>query len=151
MKQTIEVPEGYELKQDGDVYRIVKKDGLPTSWEGLESVKGYYVNEDCYIDNAGCAAIDDNRNVFATIEQTLAAIALAQITQLLKVYNGDWKPDWSEDTKKWCISKLKGCIERDQRVFTCFPLAFPTKEKRDHFLEHHRELIEKASPLLFGS
>jgi len=133
------------------VYRIVpKKDELPTSWEGLESVKGYYVNEDCYIENAGCAAIDDNRNVFATIEQTLAAIALAQITQLLKVYNGDWKPDWSNSTYKWCVWKDENVLVKLKLTRFNVTLAFPTEEKCDHFFRHHRELIEKASPLLFG-
>ncbi|HMA79026.1 MAG TPA: hypothetical protein VKP88_07940, partial [Candidatus Paceibacterota bacterium] len=79
-----------------------------------------------------------------------AAIALAQITQLLKAYNGDWKPDWSKNRDKWCIFKhnnvLIVCVVRRSGKL----LAFPNKEKLDHFLEHHRELIEKASPLLFG-
>ncbi|HMA79044.1 MAG TPA: hypothetical protein VKP88_08035 [Candidatus Paceibacterota bacterium] len=149
-KIEIQVPDGHDLVKDGDVFRLVKNE-LPTSWEELSRVEGWHVVGSNSITSYFRGSTKTiHRNIFATKEQAEAAIALAQITQLLKAYNGDWKADWSDGTVKWCIIKYRKEYSIEALAEINVLLAFPTREKCKHFLEHHRELIEKASPLLFG-
>jgi len=81
------------------------KKALPKSWEELGIVDGWYVKS-----VSGVSKLQEtekvsfqNTNTFATREQAEASIALAQLSQLMKVYNGDWVADWEENSNKYCI------------------------------------------------
>jgi len=122
---------------------------LPKSWGELKKIPGFYVDTDCIIREIGNSySVKDNRNIFATQEQAEASIALAQLSQLMKVYNGDWAADWDWDSEKFVIivrgEKLFKIRSTDDRRF----LAFKDAKTRDLFLDNFRELILKAKPLL---
>lgn len=150
----IEIPKGYEIDKEKSTFEKIVfkeiKNELPKSWEELGEIKGYYVSSASYIhpinktDQNG-----DQRNVFDTKEQAEASIALAQLSQLKKVYNGDWTADWSNiEQSKYCIQFDTGFIRTSELNFSEKFLSFKDTETRDLFLENFRDLIEKAKPLM---
>ena len=156
----IPVMEGYEIDLDkSDLEQgVIKfkeaKQGLVKSWEDLVKVKGYLVDEDSCVTNiflkwCGYRTEEKNRNTWATKEQAEASIAMAMLSQLMKQANGDWTPDWNDsNTIKHVIYFYKDTV-LDSIFSTANEfLAFKSKEIRDEFLELHRDLIEKAKPLL---
>ena len=77
--------------------------------------------------------------------------ALSSLYDLRKEYwdIANWEPNFKDSgQEKWGIyfKSEKPVIDDfyDCRTF----LAFPTKEQAEHFLKHHRDLIERAKPLL---
>jgi len=127
------------------------KKSLPKSWEELEEIIRFVVkNTDSEIDDwDGLSAINMNKSVFATREQAEASIALAQLSQLMKVYNDGWVADWSDfDQDKFCIEFIKNELSTPCLGTRSSFLAFKDAKTRDLFLENFRELIETAKPLL---
>lgn len=118
-------------------------------WEELGVIDGWFVDENSDVYKAKECPSSYNKNIFATKEQAEASIAMAMLSQLMKDVNGDWVPDWTDGrTEKHIIYFY------NNKITTAFAdkcyhfLSFPTAEIRDKFLDNHRELIEKAKPLL---
>ena len=129
-----------------------KENKLPTKWEDLKKLDGFYVEIDSKIDSISDGDISAiNRNVFPTKAEAEACLALSKLCQLRDAYNGeplaDWC-DWEDDNTKYCIYfyEEKICKTRnrgDRKV-----LSFKTAELRDKFLENFEDLILTAKPLL---
>jgi len=155
MKQLkITPPEGYEVDTEKStfehiIFKPIQKQ-LPRLWEELDEIKGWFVNAGSGTEYTQVGTYTHNRNVFATEEQAEAAVALAQLTQLREVYRQGWKPDWKDGSKKDVIEKYEGKIVGDSYFNRSYFLAFQSEEVRDLFLTNFKDLIEKASPLLFG-
>ena len=125
---------------------------LPKGWEELPEIKGFYVSEKAEVERLpthfSCAFKTD-RSTFATKEQAEASIAMAQLSQLMKVYNDGWTPDWSDRaTEKYVIFYSENKIEVATSLIIHHSLRFKTKELRNKFLLNFRDLIEQAKPLL---
>lgn len=159
MKQLkIEVPEGYEIDREKSTFENIifkKKDSLPERWEDLKSISGYYVSSHSdvsFLEEGNFKyAYDPNSyiNTFVTREQAEASIAMAQLSQLMQVYNGSWEPDWrNAQETKYTICFKEELIEINKAwIFREF-LSFKEEKIRDKFLENFNELILKARPLL---
>lgn len=151
----INVPEGFEIDKDKStfeeiVFKPIKKE-LPKTWEDLKNIEGYYVSDDSDLEPADIYCSDRNRNIFVTEEQAQAAIALAQLSQLREVYRQGWVPDWNNSNQqKFCIIKMSGHLDRSLLWSSAHFLCFQSIEIRDQFLKNFKDLIEEASPLLFG-
>jgi len=130
------------------LYPELSKKQLPKSWEELEYVQGYYVSPNSYVSNYDNIAANLSKNTFATKEQAEAAIAMAQLSQLMKVYNDGWEPNWSDDEIKYCIEFYHNKITKDTYRHTAKFLSFKDQETAVLFLENFTELIETAKPLL---
>ena len=133
-----------------ELYPELGKKQLPKSWEDLPEIEGWYFDKYCHIYNViSFTAKNTNKNTFATKEQAEAAIAMAQLSQLMKVYNDGWEADWSEEGKyKYCIEfELNTIVYSVSEISSRF-LSFKDEETRGLFLENFRELIEQAKPLL---
>ena len=61
---------------------------------------------------------------------------------------GDWKPEWYNDEKKYCIYGDMGKITRNAWSYCNAILAFPTEEMRDAFYENFKDSIEICKELL---
>jgi hypothetical protein len=140
-----------ELKELAvQTYPEVAKKELPKSWVDLGKINGYYLNLeskaksifDCHTDKC-------NSSIFATKEQAEASIALAQLSQLMKVYNDGWEPDWENSSySKFAIYYHENMLKTNPLINAqCF-LSFKDEETAKLFLENFRELIETAKPLL---
>lgn len=148
-------PEGYEVDTEKStfehiVFKPIQKQ-LPKSWEELGEINGWFVNNGSGIEDVQQVGIYlSHRNVFATKEQAEASVALAQLTQLREVYRQGWTPDWKDGSLKYSIDKYEGKIVGDLYFNRNYFLTFQSEEVRDQFLENFKNLIKKASPLLFG-
>lgn len=150
----IEVPEGYVIDEVNSSFTCIKfkkeeKKEAATCWEDLNFIEGFYINSNAIVHELDAIKPEDNnRNIFATKEQAEASIALAMLSQLMKNVNGDWIPDWNDNTDKYVIGFSGDSIRTDYYVnYTSF-LVFPLSKIRDTFLKHHKDLILKAKPLL---
>jgi hypothetical protein len=92
---------------------------------------------------------NSHRNVFATKEQAEAALALAQLSQLKKVYNDNKEIDWTDNkTDKFAIIFSKNepliIMLSTSNEF----LSFNDFKKAEIFLENFKGLILKARALM---
>lgn len=148
-------PEGYEVDTEKStfehiVFKPIQKQ-LPKSWEELETVIGFFTTNNSNVrEMHEVLTVSDNKNLFVTEEQAEASLALAQLTQLREVYRQGWKPNWNDDNFKYSIIFYKGSLNADWCIKVNNFLTFQSEEIRDQFLENFKDLIEKASPLLFG-
>jgi len=126
---------------------------LPESWEDLKIIEGYFIDEDSKIADVAhnlLPSLPYNKNIATTKELSEAVLSVIMLTQLMKVYNGGWIADWADATIKYAVGITSYEIIPDEIRSSPYFLAFQTKEKRDHFLKHHIDLIKEAAPILFG-
>lgn len=155
MKQVkITPPEGYEIDRDQSTFEnIVFKPIVkirPRTWEELKSVSGAFVRSDSIVKETNpLFVLYQHRNTFATKEQAEACIALAQLSQLMKVYNDGWVPDWTNSSiYKHVVSINKDKIDYSTRVSMSSFLVFKDQKTAKLFIENFRDLIIIAKPLL---
>ena len=116
-------------------------------WENFENIAGYCVHVNSKILPYDIYEKDSsNKNVYATENQAKAALAEAQLSQLLKeIYEGEeWLPDWENNEQlKLCMCIRYGKVDITvARTFPRFFISLPTQELAEQFLKNHRELIE---------
>jgi hypothetical protein len=155
----IQVPQGYEIDKENSTFELIKfkKIGrkFPKSWEELREIEGYFIDEDADVTDVGSASTqyDANKNIFATEEQARAAIALAQLSQLKKVYREieGGEIDWANhQQEKHSICFIGNEANKDVFRRTSYFLSFLKIETRDLFFENFKDLIEQAKPLMVG-
>jgi hypothetical protein len=151
----IEAPEGFEIDRDNstiDCIQFKKKESWKIgSWTNIPEVVGFFVDTDsivCHFPHPRDSSDNRDCNVFAYRDQAEACLALAQLSQLMKHVNGEWKPDWESTVSKFVIEFSGVEPVRMRTVHYRSFLAFEIEEKRDWFFATHAELIKKALPLL---
>lgn len=148
----IQIPEGYEIDKEKSTFEKIvfkaKVKELPKSWKELEIVNGFYTNSNSNVVEADCSAIDSSRNIWPTKEYAEASVALAQLLQLIRVYNAGWEPDWTDGSYKHCIYIGEDKIQLDTWTSVHRMLSFKTRELARQFLTNFKDLIEIAKPLL---
>ena len=133
-----------------ELYPELGKKQLPKSWEDLR-IKGFYVDISSNIKESDdyFSPSEYDKNVFANKEQAEATIAMAQLSQLMKVYNDGWEADWSNNSSiKFNLYYFNNelIIIKDNGVRRY--LTFKDQETAELFIENFKELIEQAKPLL---
>ena len=128
-----------------------KENELPTKWEDLKKINGYFVNNQGGINKDTASPAINHKNTFPTKAEAEACLALSQLCQLRDAYNGEPLADWCD----WSDANTKYCIEFYDNEITAFNynctrtvLTFKTRALRDEFVKNFRELIETAKPLL---
>jgi hypothetical protein len=150
----ISIPDGYEIDEALSTFEnIVFKPtvvALPKTWKELNEIDGYFIHSGSgdSVGVIGAKSVICNRNIFATKEQAEAYTALAQLSQLMKVYNDGWVPDWTDAAWKYVIYMVNNDININYFAGNSQFLSFKTKELRDEFLENFKDLIIIAKPLL---
>ena len=155
MDKTIKItpPEGYEVDKEKSTFSEIVfkkiKNNLPMSWEELGVIEGSFVSSNSIIDDLYMTnAVDINRNLFPTRKEAGAMRAMAQLCQLRDRWNDGWKPDWKDNTRKYCIVSFKNIVLRDSYYSVSHPMVFKTEELRDKFMETFKDLLEEAKPFL---
>lgn len=122
---------------------------LPKSWKDLDQINGFWVTRFSTIESICQDAENIHQNVFATKEQAKASLALAQLSQLRKVYRKGWIPDWNNKLQeKYCINFSENEIYAVEYFNINRFLSFQDEKTRDLFLENFHKLIEQAKPLM---
>jgi len=127
----------------------LEKKEFPKTWEELERISGTYLTIEGNLIHANdFEAKIFNKNIFKTEEQAKAAIAMAQLSQLMHVYNDGWVANWADSNSKYTIEIFRECVYSSSYCETRKFLAFKTSEIRDEFLKNFKSLILEAKPLL---
>jgi len=152
----IQVPEGYEIDKEKSTFEnIVFKPisvKYPESWEDAficEPIKGYYLNGETIQGYSNGAATSDDENVFKTRSQAESSLAYEQLTQLMALpcYNGDWMPDWNDETWKYVISRDYNSLTKYATTYAYCAIAFKSEETRDAFWDNHQDLLRQYHQL----
>ena len=125
---------------------------LPKSWiELMESgcSGGYYVTNNSeideinnhYIDNRGWT--EEEKNIFVYFKQAESSLAMSQLSQLMKVYNDGWEPNWNNRNVKYVIVADSNKLRIGVSFVIHYFLAFETQEIAKKFLENFGDLIKE--------
>ena len=153
-KIEIEVPEDYELVQDGMNIKFVKSDKRFLKWgEKDNNLSGYCIDRVSEVYAIGdCPRFDLNRKTFAKESQAEGMIAMAVLSQQLADVNQGWEPDWKKDGCKWCIHSE---LVDGHFIFVVAGfwhlrhfLTFKTKEDAEKFLAANIKEINFAKDFL---
>lgn len=157
MKQTIEIPKGFELVKVSDTeYKIQEKVRvLPKTWKEFCEISPItrdegFVSSHSNIIASPCRSRDPqaDANMLPSKDVAEAILALCQLIQLRDYYNDGWKPDWDNALfDKHYIWFNRDNIITGTLSFYHNILVFKTEELRDEFLENFRDLILKLKPL----
>jgi hypothetical protein len=155
------IPEGYELKIDGDnTYLVKSKPKYPKTYD--ECCKVLMGKTDFQDFELVPTKLSTNINEENSISPEPPYISLINKFYKLLIcrdaywkiageqmgLDKPWEPDWCNGEVKWCMSYSGYCIEFDQYKSKHHILAFPTKEMRDAFYENFNEEIEMCKELL---
>lgn len=150
----IQIPEGYQIDiansnlEKGDIKFKKVENILPTKWDDLEEIKGYYVTSQCYISEVSGKGDSMGRNIWPTRELAEASIALCQLVRLRDIYNGGWVPDFTDKEVKHVIAMHRNSMILTACVSVRYLFAFKSQVLAREFLNNFKDLIEKAKPLL---
>lgn len=158
----ITVPDDYDIIQPasitGDTINIVlqkREKLLPKSWEEFCEMFPIQCDERFINDISEIRKVikreyraeKSDKNLLPNKATAEAVRALCQLIQLRNCYNGDWVPDWNNESDKFMIGFYNSDILTWVTKYTASFLYFKTKELRDEFLRCFRDLIEKLKPL----
>lgn len=134
----IDIPKGYEIDKENSTFECIKfkKIHQVNTWKDLQEVSGYYINV-CsnlsQMDNG--ATTEDNKNIFISKKYAKAALALAQISQLMPYYGGEiTDEEWKNDDWKYSILVDRDGISSYKSTHVRDLIAFHTEKQRDKFL-----------------
>lgn len=156
------VPDGWEfdrIDESGNIVLKEKKKELPKTWlKCLYSIDDVeYIEEDSEINKFNIYDQSNDGRLFDNCDHNLLPVGLGKpmlaLCQLLVCRNAwwkqlGWKPDWKDNSVKFCIKSIDNQIKTDFYRNVSRILAFPTSEVRDQFLDTFRDLIEEAKELL---
>ena len=152
----IEIPIGYEIDKEKSTFEKIifkKKDTKPRSWKeyfeqykntpcyelGFDVNNGYWNKPTMYGD--GCCAVPSK-------ELAEAFLAMMKLMSLRQVWIGDWKPNWKDGTRIWCIISREYKLKISSSYVTAMTLSFPTEEMAKEFMNCFKDLLEVAKPLI---
>ena len=107
---TIDIPEGYEIDKENSTFECIKFKPIKKYLTYKEIAEK--LNKDtCFfiakgkIQSYSQYASYDNPGVANSYRQIEKILAINQLMNIAKYYNGDWKPDWNNKYElKYCIS-----------------------------------------------
>lgn len=135
--------------------RVIYKKELPKTWKEFcknNPIKPEeaFIASDSTITNFQLYERNEYRdaNQLPSKKYAEAMLALCKLIQLRDCYNGDWKPNWSDESEKHCIFYNKGNVELFIRNSWSCILVFKSRELRNEFYNNFKDLIEQAKLLL---
>lgn len=139
----IEIPEGYEIDKENSSFEkiVFKKKVEVNCWEDLKRIQGAFITEGSLLNPVALAPVlPHNRNIFLNKKYAKSALALAQISQLLPYY--DTNVDWTTNTTKSCICRVRNRLEITYWETQHHILAFNTRSEAERFLKHNEQLVK---------
>jgi hypothetical protein len=110
------------------------------------TISGFYLNSNTNtIERTTDVEGDKRAGVACTHDEAVGMVAFSELSQLLRLFNLGWKPNWSKDDEKWCIQNVRGKATVTRVFFTAALLAFETEKKANFFLKERAQLIANLS------
>ena len=105
----IDIPEGYEIDKENSTFECIKFKPIK-KYLTYKEVAEKLNKDTCFfiakgkIQSYAQYASYDNPGVANSYRQIEKILAINQLMNIAKYYNGDWKPDWSNSKEnKFCI------------------------------------------------
>jgi len=135
----IDIPEGYEIDKENSTFECIKfkkKVNEINTWKDIKFISGSFINNSAVITTVPIIPKeDDDKNVFVSEKYAKAALALAQISQLMPYYGGEITEEWKNEDWKFTVNvDAKGEINLNRSLHIKELIAFHTKTQRDKFL-----------------
>ena len=132
------IPEGYEIDREKSTFECIKfkKKVEVNTWKDITLVNGFYINGVSNI-IADCGrAVEGNKNILHSEKYAKAALALAQISQLMPYYGGEiTDEEWNNSfITKYSITIYGTTICKFIAVTNRNILTFHTEEQVNRFL-----------------
>jgi len=124
---------------------LTKKE-LPSKFNQLRIEEGYVITANSEITKRPKLFNGkyDQKNLFTTEKIAKSALAMAQLSQLMAVYNDGWEADWNNGQKAKYIIKRQKCAIQVTYFYDGYHfLAFKSAELRDEFLKNFESLIKE--------
>ena len=106
----IDIPEGYEIDKENSTFECIKFKPIK-KYLTYKEVAEKLNKDTCFfiakgkIQSYAQYASYDNPGVANSYRQIEKILAINQLMNIAKYYNGDWKPDWNNKYElKYCIS-----------------------------------------------
>lgn len=120
------------------------KKELPKSWEELKTIEGCYIQSDSSLKNTcNNPIVTVHKNVFKNAKQAKKSLAMAQLSQLMDVYNDGWEPDWVGSGEKYMIGRIDNNLYCSRTFGHYSFLVFKSEEIRDEFFKNFEPLIKQ--------
>lgn len=136
----IDIPEEYEIDKENSTFECIKfkkKVNSINTWKDIKYLSGYFINNQAsIIETPEIPRESDDKNVFVSKKYAKAALALAQISQLMPYYGGEIT---DEEWKDPSIPKYNIICELGNIISTLdynikHITSFHTREQRDNFM-----------------
>ena len=114
---TIDIPEGMEIDTENSSLA-----------EGIIKFKSKYITYSKIINSFNSMT---NTNVYIHSSDTKALKAIAQLMNIAKYYNGDWKPNWSDQNEYKYFIIYNGDIYKVDHNWTTISNNIYFKNKKD--------------------
>lgn len=152
----VRVPEGYEIDEANSTFKSIKlrkKQPRFSDYDGSFEIYGYCLDGDVawnLVEDEDSPKVYKNhranKEVFATECDCMSALAMAQISQIMRndcrfggvVTDEEWR-DYS--TTKYCIEREGDHLSYPELTRSYSFLAFHTSEQRDLFFEENPGLV----------
>ena len=151
----VEVPDGYEIDKENSTFEHIcfkKIEQEVKTWDDLIGTRRpktqvWVGNSDSNINSDKEEDIligESDRFEFIDAKHAKSALAMAQISQLMRYFGGritdeEWKDD---DIYKYTIERYHGEIYCDYYTELYRLLAFHTKSQRENFLKYNERLVK---------
>lgn len=135
----IQVPKGCEIDKENSTLECIKfkrKNEINT-WKDIKDVKGYYIDFGSSIAKIDSNRVENqNKNIFISKKYAKAALALAQISQLMPYYDGEITNEEWLDKKipKFTLVEWDGEIVEHVSYMRKEFISFHTKEQMEKFM-----------------
>lgn len=137
----ITIPEGYEIDKENSTFECIKfkkKVKEVNIWNDIRTVSGVFITPKSKFYNVPKIPVDHivDKNIFISEKYAKAALALAQISQLMPYYGGEiTNEEWKDDNWKYSIDvDAKGLLYLSQVTHNKQIVAFHAHTQRDRFL-----------------
>jgi len=136
----ITIPEGYEIDKENSTFECIKfkKKFEVNTWKDIRTLSGTFITSKSDFYHVPKVPVDHivDKNIFISEKYAKAALALAQISQLMPYYGGEiTDEEWANSNLIKCsIEVWNTCIHCSYVYNERTVLAFHTSKQRDRFL-----------------
>ena len=134
----INIPKGYEIDEENSTFSCIKfkKRSEVNIWKDINYLTGCTISFDSSLCALGKTRNkSDNVNIFRLKKHAKAALALAQISQLMPYYGGEiTDEEWKNNKRKFTIVAYNGEIKPFTHVNNKVLIAFHTEQQRTEFM-----------------
>ena len=142
--------QGGEFKEMAlSVYSEAELNPVNNEWASKflgNDMDGYYITSMSIIHDMKAKCSKPDKSTFKTEKQTKAALAYAQLTQLMALpeYNGDWVADWGNKFEsKYCIIPVNKEIKIDLFYEYAQKICFKSYALASLFFKNNIDLLEQ--------